>query len=136
VTRGLTPSNRVGLPHTEEAAVSRYAPLCLPSAEPDHLVSHLILKSDIRKISLSWSPVTESNRRSSPYHACQFRPIPSGWVGLPQVEWIAASGYVALCRPLSGGVVTLFVTGSRTSSLRNTAPLVPPHPGRDRTIVA
>jgi hypothetical protein len=38
------------------------------SAEPDHLVSHLILKLDIRKISLSWSPVTESNRRPSPYH--------------------------------------------------------------------
>src|SRR5437588_9087052 len=37
VTRGLTPSNRVGLPHTEEAAVSGYAALCLPSAEPDHL---------------------------------------------------------------------------------------------------
>ena len=68
VTRGLTPSNRVGSPHAEEAAVSGYAALCQPSAEPDHLVSHLILKSDIRKASLTWSPVTESNRRPSPYH--------------------------------------------------------------------
>ena len=73
VTRGLTPSNRVGLPHTEEAAVSGYAALCLPSAEPDHLVGHLILKSYIRKTSLSWSPVTESNRRPSPYHASRHR---------------------------------------------------------------
>src|SRR6266700_3126790 len=36
--------------------------------EPHHLVSHLILKPEVRKTSLSWSPVTESNRRPSPYH--------------------------------------------------------------------
>jgi hypothetical protein len=38
----------------------------------DHLVSLLILKSaskkQFEKTSLSWSPVTESNRRPSPYH--------------------------------------------------------------------
>jgi len=45
--------------------------------EPHHLVSHLILKPGIRKISLSWSPVTESNRRPSPYHAWRFRRITS-----------------------------------------------------------
>jgi hypothetical protein len=45
---------------------------CRPP-EPQHLVSHLILKLRIRKTSLSWSPVTESNRRPSPYHACRFR---------------------------------------------------------------
>ena len=47
----------------------------------------------------SWSPVTESNRRPSPYHACQFRPMPSHTVGLPQFIGISASGSVALCRP-------------------------------------
>jgi DoxX-like family len=41
--------------------------------EPHHLVSHLILKPGVRKISLSWSPVTESNRRPSPYHTCRYR---------------------------------------------------------------
>ena len=34
------------------------------------------------------------------------------------------SEYVPLCRPLPGAVVTYFVTGSRTSSLRNTRSLV------------
>jgi hypothetical protein len=34
----------------------------------------------------------------------------SGWVGLPQVEGIVGSEYVALCRPLPGAVVTWFVT--------------------------
>ena len=28
---------------------------------------------NVRISSLSWSPVTESNRRPSPYHACRFR---------------------------------------------------------------
>jgi hypothetical protein len=45
---------------------------CRPP-EPHHLVSHFILKLRIRKTSLSWSPVTESNRRPSPYRACRFR---------------------------------------------------------------
>ena len=54
----------------------------------------------------SWSPVTESNRRSSPYHACRFRLMASYWVGLPQVRGISASGYVALCPPVPGVVVT------------------------------
>ena len=61
----------------------------------------------------SWSPVTESNRRPSPYHACRFRLMASGWVGLPQVRGIAVSEYVALRLPLPGAVVTWFVTGSR-----------------------
>ena len=67
-----------------------------------------------RKTSLSWSPVTESNRRPSPYHACWFRRMPSDRVGLPQARRISVSGYVALCRPLPGAVVTYLVTGSRT----------------------
>ena len=62
----------------------------------------------------SCSPVTESNRRPSPYHACQFRPMPSHRVWLPQFRGISVSGYVALCRPLPGAVVTYFVTDSRT----------------------
>ena len=42
---------------------------CHPNAS--HLIlkySHLILKSGVRNNALSWSPVTESNRRPSPYH--------------------------------------------------------------------
>ena len=79
--------------------------------EPHHSVSLLILKPGVRKTSLSWSPVTESNRRPSPYHACRFRPAVSGWVGLPQVGRIAVSEHVALRLPLPGVVVTRFVTG-------------------------
>jgi len=45
------------------------APRCgCRQLEPHHLVSHLIMKLNIRKTSLSWSPVAEPNRRSSPYH--------------------------------------------------------------------
>jgi hypothetical protein len=40
------------------------------------------------------------------------------------------SGYVALRLPLPGAVVTYFVTGSRTSSLRNTQLLVLPPKAR------
>ena len=54
----------------------------------------------------SWSPVTESNRRPSPYHAYSFCLMASGLVELPQVGEIAASGHVALCLLLPGGVVT------------------------------
>ena len=61
----------------------------------------------------SWSPVTESNRRPSPYHACQFRPIASHQVGLLQVGEIAVSEYVALRLVLPGAVVTWFVTSFR-----------------------
>ena len=50
--------------------------------ESHHLVSHLILKSDIRKTSLTWSPVTESNRRPSPYHLGAKRSI--GVIGAGQ----------------------------------------------------
>jgi hypothetical protein len=72
---------------------------------------HLIMKPGIRKTSLSWSPVTESNRRPSPYHACRFRLTASGWVGLPQFRGISVSGYVAHRLPLPGVVVTWVVTG-------------------------
>jgi hypothetical protein len=53
--------------------------------------------------------------RASPYHACRFLLMPSGWIGLPQFGGISVSGAIALCRPRS---------------------LVLPDPGRDRTIVA
>ena len=59
------------------------------------------------------SPVTESNRRPSPYHACRFRLPSSGWVGLPQARRILVSEYVELGLPLPGIVVTWFVTGYR-----------------------
>src|ERR1017187_2009021 len=57
------------------------------------------------------SPVTESNRRPSPYHACKFRLITSDWGGLPQVGRIAVSERVALRLPLPEVVVAWFVTG-------------------------
>ena len=70
----------------EHLSASRYSSC---QRVPDGSVSHLILKSVIEsqfeKISLSWSPVTESNRRPSPYHACRIRPIASHCVGLPEV---------------------------------------------------
>ena len=59
----------------------------------------------IRIMALTWSPVTESNRRPSPYHACRFRLMPSGWVGLPQVGGNAVSEYVAPCLLSLGAVV-------------------------------
>jgi len=63
---------------------------------------------------MTWSPVTESNRRPSPYHACRFRPMASGWVGLPQFRGIHVSVYVGLRRRLPGIVVTWIVTGPWT----------------------
>jgi hypothetical protein len=45
------------------------------------------------------------------------------------------SGYVALCRPLPGAVVTWFVTGSGIYFLRSTDSLVMPNPGCGGTIV-
>ncbi len=60
----------------------------------------------VRIISLNWSPVTESNRRPSPYHACRFRLMASGWVGLPQVGQIAVSEHVALCLPSPSALTT------------------------------
>src|SRR5215469_16048149 len=83
---------------------------------PNRLVSHFDLEIsqqiEIRKILLSWSPATESNRRPSPYHACRFRLLPSDSVRLPQVGGIAVSGCVVLRPALPGAVVTWFVTGS------------------------
>jgi hypothetical protein len=43
-------------------------------------------------------------------------------VGLPQVGRIAVSGYVALCLPLPGVVVTWFVTGSNAGPVRAQMP--------------
>jgi hypothetical protein len=80
-----------------------------------HLIMELILETKIENYSLSWSPVTESNRRPSPYHACQFRLMASDRVGLPQVGAILVSEYVALRLSSPGAVVTWFVTGFRIS---------------------
>jgi len=107
--------------------VSGYAALCLPSAEPDHLVSHLILKSDIRKTLLSWNHVTESNRRPSPYRAWRIRPTASYWVGLPQATGIPVSERVALRLRLPEAVVTWVLS----LALGRAA-----HPGQVRTLVA
>jgi hypothetical protein len=63
---------------------------------------------------MTWSPVTESNRRPSPYHACRFGLTQSGQAELPQGRRIAVSEYVALRLPLLGVVVTWFVTGSKS----------------------
>jgi len=84
-------------------------------------------------VKTSWSPVTESNRRPSPYHTCRFRLMASGWVGLPQLGEIAVSGCVALRRPLPEAVVTCFVTGR--SSLRSTGSLVRSNSRYGETIV-
>ena len=67
------------------------------------------------------SPVTESNRRPSPYHAGRFRPTASHWVGLPQARGVPVSERVALRLRSPEAVVTWFVTGSR--------PHRPPRPG-------
>lgn len=67
-----------------------------------------------RKISFNWNSVTESNRRSSPYHACRIRLPRSRWVVLPQPRRIFAYGYVALRLSVPGAVVTWQVTGSGT----------------------
>ena len=54
------------------------------------------------------SPVTESNRRPSPYHSCLFHPTGSLQVPLSQVAGILTSEYVALGLLLSAAVVTWF----------------------------
>jgi hypothetical protein len=43
-----------------------------------HFPSHNISKLNTKKIYTTWSPVTESNRRPSPYHACRVRLLASG----------------------------------------------------------
>jgi hypothetical protein len=42
-------------------------------------LSLLILNGGVRNDALSWSPVTESNRRPSPYHGRSLRPRGSRW---------------------------------------------------------
>src|SRR5204863_285451 len=54
-----------------------------------------------RNVKTSWSPVTESNRRPSPYHAYRFRLMTSRWVGLPQAKRISLSEHVALSLDLA-----------------------------------
>jgi hypothetical protein len=66
--------------------------------------------SFFRIICLTLSPVTESNRRPSPYHAHLFCRMVSRWVELPQFEAMGGSGCVVLCLLSAGGVVTWFVT--------------------------
>jgi hypothetical protein len=51
-------------------------------------------------------PVTESNHRPSPYHACRFRLTASRWVWLPQIRAALASEDVSPGLALSGAVVT------------------------------
>jgi hypothetical protein len=60
---------------------------------------------------------TGSLIRPSLCHACRFRLTSSLWVGSSQVRRAAVSDCVALSLALPGAVVTLFVTGSRTSVL-------------------
>ena len=125
---GLSPArrHRTG-PHyrrPEEISdldVSRRASRQLPpERRRNHLVSHLTpdleVEIETQKLGLSWSPVTESNRRPSPYHACGFRPTASRWVALRHVRQMVLSGWVWLGLPRPGGVVTWLVTGSRTDS--------------------
>jgi hypothetical protein len=76
------------------------------------------LVRSVRIISLSWSPVTESNRRPSPYHACRFCLMTSQLVGLPQTRQLPVSGCVAHRLLPPEVVVTWFVTGSRPQFLR------------------
>src|SRR5690349_13652798 len=66
----------------------------------------------------SWSPVTESNRRPSSYHASRHRLVTSHEVALLEVGGISVSGQVALSLWLSGAVVTWFVAGSGDPSPR------------------
>ena len=82
-----------------------------PAPPVSHLILEIGYQSRIRKSIVTWSPVTESNRRPSPYHACRFRPTPSSWAGLSQIRGIPVSGYIAPCLPLPGVVVTWLVTG-------------------------
>ena len=56
------------------------------------------------------SPVTESDRRPSPYHAHLFCRMVSRWVELRQFEAMGVSRCVVLCLSSAGGVVTWFVT--------------------------
>ena len=103
---GLSAGSRraalAGPPVPLRAAVSPHRP---PEPGPDFFES----------CRSSWSPVTESNRRPSPYHACRFRLMASGWVQLPHFRGLRVSGCVALCLLSPRAVVARFVTGSRTS---------------------
>jgi hypothetical protein len=83
------------------------------------MVSHLILEYTlgikIEKTSMTWSPVTESNRRPSPYHACRNCLAAADWVGLLQVDQKSVSERIALRLMLAEAVVTWSVTGFPTT---------------------
>ena len=81
-------------------------PRALPTAVRPHRHAHYSREFLSNNVVWLESPVTESNRRPSPYHACRFRLMPSRWVGLPQVRAVPRFVYVALRRPLPEGVVT------------------------------
>src|SRR5208283_1064613 len=68
---GLTLSGRLPSPQARGPLVSGYVALHLPSARTASLGQSLDLETRGRKASLTWSPVTESNRRPSPYHGTQ-----------------------------------------------------------------
>jgi hypothetical protein len=122
--RSLAPLHRVSLPQARGAPAAK-----MHCAEPDvscrpqdgvvtlvsHLTPNLWVEIENEKDRLSWSPVTESNRRPSPHHACRFRPMGSRWVGLPQVRAIPVSVYIAPRRLTPEAVVTWFGTGHRDS---------------------
>src|SRR5450755_2732189 len=73
--------------------------------------SLLILNSGVRNNALTWSPVTESNRRPSPYHGRSFGLEGSRWVASVQFRTVALSGWYRRGPVLTGAVVTRFVTG-------------------------
>jgi hypothetical protein len=98
---GITGGAFVGLSLPMMAAISPHRP---SEPRPDFFES----------CHFTWSPVTESNRRPSPYHACRFRLMASGWVGLPQVGRLSVSGRVGPSLLLPEGVVTWFVTWNKS----------------------
>ena len=85
--------------------------------ELHHLASHLILKPEVRKIHLSWSNVTESNHRPSPYHAWRVISdgVQPGRITRRPYEY-RCSEHVVFCLPSPGAVVTWFATRSRPTT--------------------
>ena len=71
-----------------------------------------------RKTCITWSLVTESNRRPSPYHACRFRPTASRLGRITAGRRDCGRWLRRAMSAIAGGVVTWFVTGSETTSHR------------------
>jgi hypothetical protein len=117
--RSHTPTTAVLVQH-ETAQESRYSPCDCQVLEnldfgrdrvqlaPGMASRPCSINSNL--LSENWSPVTESNRRPSPYHACRFRLATSRWIVLRHVSAIVLSDWVRLRQPWSEGVVTWFVT--------------------------